>query len=259
MTPTPNEQLPPIGGASPPAPPRDPAADRLARMEQELRDTRNLAQNLSSRLQSATPPPAPPQQNNSEEMRRQFYADPVAASVAIARQAAVEAQQQHGNQHMDTMIAVARSQVRSSDAELFDQYQYEIDAQVAQVDPQFRGNINVWANAFNLVKGAHIRDITDRARQQHPQAPAVHISREGGPAAPSHASAPAPRSTELSPEEKTMARKLGITEGEYSQGKVDNASQNDERVNPLGPSSWDSVVTFSSKEKRRADRLAKRR
>jgi hypothetical protein len=239
-----NNQLPQQQQAAPPDP-------RTIRLEQELAEQRRLTNNLANVLNRNQP------QNNQpsrEDMNRQFFQDPITSTQAIAQQAVREVTQQFGESHMDTLIALARDRVRAQDPELFDRYLPEIEGRVALAGPQFRTNINVWESAFNMVKGAHLNELRDQVRQQQPQAPAIHVSREGGPAQPNVPQGPAPREVALSDEEKKMAKKLGITEDMYRTGKQQNDNQTDLEFAPLGPSSWDKVITFDSKEKRRSER-----
>lgn len=256
--PQPGVNLPPVPGAQPQQ--NQPQVDpRVARLEQELQEQRRLTNNLSTVLSRNVPQQNNGQNPSREDMQRQFYADPINSTQAIAAQAAREAVQQYGAGHMETLVATAREQARSSDPELFDRYIAEIEGNVALAGPQFAANTNVWKSAFNMAKGQHMNEIRDAARQQNPQAPAIHVSREGGPGVPNVPQGPAPRVAELNEDQKRTAKKLGITEDMYRQGIEYNDKQTDLDFNPLGPSSWDKVITFDSREKRRNERAAANR
>lgn len=249
--PEPGQQLPVIPN-QPVANPQE--QQRLARLELELAEQRRMTTQLQSQL---TRPPAQAAPNTSD-LNRQFFQDPVTSAQAIARQAAQEQMQQFGAGHMETLIETCRMQARQGNEEIFDRYANEIEARVAQAGPQFQANINVWKSAVNMVKGEHMRELIDAARQAQPQAPAIHISREGGPAAPSVAGQPAAKAEELTAEEKKMAKSLGIDDDMYRAGKAYNEKQNGD-FDPIGASSWDKVVTFDSRQKRREKRRAAQR
>lgn len=253
-TPQPSSELPPA--TRPTTPAEDPEVVRLrgevARHRQELDSIR----------QRVTAPPAPAANNgqmSQEEMARAFYRDPIQSSAQIAARMIDERLQSEGQASMATLIQVAKDSIRNRSDQykkLFDKYYLEIEAAVNTVAPQFRGNIQVWDNAFNMVRGQHIDEIlaeTAAAKTPElPATPAVHITEGGGPAVPSTRAAQPTQSSELSQDEKRVARKLGITEDQYKQGKAHIAGQCDPIVDPVGKSSWDEHITFSTRDRRRA-------
>ncbi len=260
---TPQPQVPgqaPPQGAPPPEPPpgqNDTAALR-AELERRGREVDDLKRRIMAPPPPSTPPPAPAGAPlDDAQLRTEFFKNPIGVSAAIAQRAAHKAQQraQAGNAaSYDTLVSVARDQARASDPALFDALSLEVDTMVTtQVDPQFRTNSTVWRNAFAQVKGQNIDKVMQIKGQQPPpeppRGPAVHISREGGPSGSSPPRAPAPPSETLTDDEKHVARKLGLSEKAYLQGKKDLAGQA-----ISGPSSWDRFITTSSRDKRREER-----
>lgn len=247
MTP-PAEPLPPVAQAAVGAPP-DP---RVAQMESDLAETQRVVRALQ---QGAGQPPQTRQASPDEsELNRQFYRAPVASTAAIAQQAVQDALRQHGAGYMDTIIESAKQQVRGADPDIFDKYEAEIRARVAQTDAQFHANTNVWKSAFDMVKGAHMREIVEAARPATPAAPSVHISREAGPGTPSGRQPTDPSAaSKLSPEELSMAKGLGVSPDAYAAGK-----EHYDKQTSRGPSSWDTKITFDSETRRREARDKRR-
>lgn len=249
VTPKPEEQLPP---AAAPAKP-DPAVQRL---EAELAQQRKTTQQIMERLGAQTPPPhtAPPPADK-KELEKEFYKDPLARTADIARTVS-EAVMQRSIQEMgpqfETLKQLARDKARANDPELFDKYVMEIEAQVASCAPNLQTNIHVWTSAFNVIKGQHMSEILDAERQKKPSGPAIRVSTDGGPSAPSKG-APAPSAAKLTEDEKMVARNLGLSEEQYQAGK-DHLAKQSER----GPSSWDPYITFDSRQKRKEQREQQR-
>jgi len=237
-------------------PPVDP---QITALQAEVAKSRRDMDELKKRLTPA--PPQPPLQMpppnaqppmDATQLKAEFFRNPLELSTAIAQRAAAEQNQVN----YDTLREVARKAARDQDPEVFDRFETEINLLLANtVQPQFHTNVNVWKNAFNQVRGQHIPEILEMKKQtppnESPRGPAVHVSHEGGPAAPNRA-APAPAQEGLNADEKAMAKRLGITEEQYLQGKKDYDNQSEK-----GPSSWDKYFTFSSKDRRRQERAAR--
>lgn len=269
MTPQP----PPIEGAPPPvsSPPQpDPELERL---RGEVRKSQLTIDELKRKLTAPPAPAAPPANNpnpSPAELNRQFYQDPVRNSVDIAR-SVVEDAMRRNNSGQDTLVRVAKDTVRNQSDEsrrIFQEWEAEIQTYVDAAGPGFASNVTVWENAYNLTRGKHIDDILGWRGQtpptEPPRAPAVHIREGAGPASPSPRAPAAPKATELSAEEKTVAKKMGLTEDQYRKGKEHYEGQNDMQRDPIGPSSWDKpffpgayTPTFSTKELRKAQRAAR--
>lgn len=243
VTPQPNEQqLPPV----------DP---KLTKLEQDLAEQKRVTQSLQASLNRQQTPPPQPGTVSIEDLNKQFFKDPVTTAVAIAQQAAAEAVARSGEVNFDTLVGVARDKARAKNPELFDKYADEIAQTVnTTVDRQFHTNSTVWENAAHIAYGKHMNEIRDLARQTQPQASAIRVS-EGGPVAPGGHQPEAPKgaASKLSDEELTMAKRLNVDPELYAKGKADYDNQPDK-----GKSSWDTVVTFDSRDKRRIER-AKRR
>jgi len=256
---TPPEGLPPVSAVKPPEDPE------LARLRGEVTKNRTELDNLRARFTAPPQSAVQPQgQMSSADMAREFYKDPIQASVAIATKVLQDQQKAGNDSSRSTLIEVARNSVRTRSPEtavLFDKYLPEIEAAVSTVDPQIQTNINVWDNAFTLVKGKHMDEIWAERQSQQSQSdanrsPAVHIKQGGGPEPSSARPAATAAGTELSPEEKRTARKLGLSEDQYKAGKKHYNEQNDPVTHPVGKSSWDDQITFSSVERRRKLRAA---
>lgn len=238
----PGQNLPPV------TPPVAPVVDpKVTALEADLAEQRRMVTNLTSQFQRTQ---QPTQQSTMDDLNRQFYKEPVTTAAAIAQQAAREIFQQQGQNGHETLIAVAKEQARKRDPELFDKYQTQIQARVNLTDPQFHSNIQVWNSAFDMAMGAHMDEIRDEIRKKSPQAPAIKIS-QGGPDIPNGQQGQAPKAggSNLSPEELQMAKNLDISPESYAKGKEDYDNQSDK-----GKSSWDGLVTFSSKDSRRLKR-----
>lgn len=263
------QQLPPAPRQTPPA--EDP---EVARLRSEVARSRQDLDALRSRITAQPAPAAGNGQGMSPaEMAREFYKDPIAHSAAIAQRVVQDTLRAEGEPTRQTMIQMAKSQVRAKDEKLFDKYYLEIEAAVNTVAPQFHGNITVWENALKLVKGNHIDEIIAERAAASGQPPAgeprgngdsaaLHIRQGDGPAPPSPRQPQATAGTELSADEKHVARKLGLTEEQYKAGKAHLEGQNDPVRDPVGKSSWDGQITFDSRERRRkirATQLAQRR
>ena len=268
MTPTaeqpPSSTLPPVTPQRQQPPAEDPETVRLrgevARHQKEI-------DQLRSRVTAPPQPAAGNQQPPSQaELQREFYRDPVGYSAAIAQRVVQDQINNVQQGSHETLMRVARDAARAIDPKFFDKYELEVRANVDTVAPQFRTNVAVWENAFKLVRGNHIDEIlAERGQTPAPEparAPAVHVASGDGPAGPSARAASAPAGQELSSEEKHIAKKLHLTEAQYKAGKAAYEGQNDPVSDPVGPSSWDKFVTFSSKDRRRklaAEREASQR
>jgi hypothetical protein len=239
----------------PPATPQRQAEDpELVRLRGEVAKQKQDFEALKQRV-SAPPAPAaqPSGQLSPAEMAREFYKDPIGSAAAIAQRVVNDQLQQQGHQGYDTLVQVAKDKARSRDPKLFDKYYLEVEAAVSSTPKQFHQNVTVWENAFNMVRGNHIDEIlSERAAAQPPanQAPAVHIREGGGPASPSVRPGQAAEEETLSVDEKRVARKLDLSDEQYLAGKKHLEGQNDPVRDPVGKSSWDAQITFSSKDRR---------
>lgn len=237
-------------GALPPAPQQK---DDTAALRAEIERRGREVEELKRRVMAPPAPAASGQPLDATQLKTEFFKNPLEMSAAIAQRAVMEAQARQGAANYDTLLAIAKSEARKGSEDVWDKFSNEIEMMVkASVDPQFHTNINVWKNALTQVKGQHIDEILEMRKQQVPaetsRGPALHISREGGPAQSSR-SAPIPPKEKLSSEELDVARKLRITPEQYIEGKRFLEGQSEK-----GPSSWDKYITTDSREKRRQDR-----
>lgn len=241
-----DENTQPNGGLPEGTPP--PVDPKMARVEADLAETRRMVESLRQNQQRPGPQ-AQPQAPDMDELNKRFYKEPVTTAAAIAAQAANEAIQRHGLNGQDTLISVAKDQARKKDPDLWDKYVDEIVTIVnSTVDPQYRQNVGVWEFARDKAFGAHYAEIREEGiKAQTNRAPNVRVG-EGGPSQPNGHQPSAPKGAvdKLSPDEREMAKMLDITPEAYASGKehIENQSRK-------GPSSWDKVVTFNSRERRR--------
>lgn len=207
--------------------------DQLDRQEQELNALKNRPA-APAQPQPGGPMPGP----TKEQLEAEFWKNPVEVSSALAMRAAQEFSANAVMPHLDTLIAVARTEARNSckNPEIFDKYSAEIEAKLAQVHPQYRTNINVWKNAANNVFGEHIDDIAKTMGSKV-------VLTSDGPALPSPRAAAAPKTAadKLSDEQKLWAGRLGLTPEQYAHGL--------EVVND--PDKWEQVITLDSEQARR--------
>jgi hypothetical protein len=259
----------PIDGGLPPAPGKDPA---LARLEVDLARERDNNARLTSALNTRQVPqqPAPPAVQGPDQqlrdMNRRFYENPVGHSVTIAQEAARAVVGELAQAQHPTLVQAARAQVRATDPELFDKYAPEIEAKVASLQPQWHTNATVWQNAFTITKGERLNEIA-AARAvapdpNAPQAPALHLRDQGGPARPNTPAQPAlSNKTKLTVQESEWARKFDMTDEAYARSRDRTFQQ--EAENPLNSmkkmSLFDGAVTFSSDQKRKDARDARRK
>lgn len=259
--PPPNEQLPPVPGQPPAADPE------VARLTRSVQDQRSEIDRLK-RLITAPPQPVaqPGQQMSREDMDKQFFRNPIDASIAIATKAAQDTMAQQQGPSFDTLVQVARNEARGTDVKqqaIFDKYIAEIEVAVATAPPNYRTNVNVWRNAFNVTKGAHLEEIlaeagTSSQTAEPPRSAAVHIRDGSGPAPSSPRPGQPPRGEQLSAEEQRVARKFKMSDERYLAGKKHYEGQTDPQSNPIGPSSWDPMITFDSADSRRKAREARK-
>jgi|HubBroStandDraft_1064217.scaffolds.fasta_scaffold00148_8 hypothetical protein len=202
----------------------------------------------------------PQQQVDMQALNKEFYKEPVrlAADIAsaITERAKQEMRQEFSNASFDTLRQSARGMARAGNTVLFDRFAGEIEAEVAKTPTQYQTNASVWQSAMTFVKGMHADELVEEARKAPPTgnggSAAVHISQQGGPQN-GRPAGPPPAVEKLSDDERAVARKLGITDQQYIDGKKSIETQR-----KTGPSSWDSVVTTSTKEKRRREADAKK-
>ena len=241
----------------PPVAPAKPAEDpELARLRAAVDKGNRDLEEMKRRFTAPLAPAATVQPMSSADMAKEFYKDPVGHAVAIANKVMDERAKANGDPNRETLIQIAKDHVRAKDPAVFDKYYLEIDAAVNTVAPQFHGNINVWENAFKMARGNHIDEIlaergeAAKKAQGNGDSAALHIREGGGPASPSARPAQPAAGTELSQDEKRTARKLGLTEDQYKAGKAHLEGQNDPVRSPVGPSSWDKYITFSSRDRK---------
>ncbi len=258
MAPTPAEGQQPLA-VLPPPPVQDPA---IARMAQKIQAQDQELERLKRTVMA--PPQAPGGGMSKADLEKEFFKSPLEFTANIAQRAVQEyAQRQGPGVGFDTQVEMAARIARGDDPEeqaIFDKWRTEIEATVMQVDVPQRANATVWVNAFKMVKGNHARELMDsvRGKGEENRAPGVIIRPGNGPAAPTKA-APAPAgNAALSDEEKREARKFRISDERYATAKKENLEQSDFMRNPLGPSSWDQHVTFSTRGNRRIAREAKK-
>lgn len=236
-------ELPPVAAKTP-----DPETERLkgqlAQSNQQLRDMQQALLRTQQPQQQPNGRVAPP---DAKEFFKQPWENTAEVAHNVATAVTRQAMSELGGA-FGTLVEVARNNVRAEDPEIFDKYELEIKAKVAATPQQFHSQSGTWRIAFNAVKGEHMRELISAARPD-PVAPAVHVSREGGPASPSPRSPNPPKEEKLSDDERKWARNLGLSEAQYRSGKDHYNNQSDK-----GPSSWDSQITFSSRDKRRAAR-----
>lgn len=204
--------------------------------QQEIERVRLALSRPNPPPQAAAPAGPQPQGPSKKELETAFWNDPLGMSAAIATQAANMARQSSGG--IDTLIEVARGEARKDDPEVFDRYEQEIRFQLQSVDPQFHQNVTVWKNAFNMVRGAHSKEIYEM-RKAAPATP----SGSDGPAVPRPASAPPAPKTKLSEDQKYVAKKLGVTEEQYTHGSKIIEEQHGREASP-----WDAVITTEGRK-----------
>lgn len=264
-----NPQPPPASGGDQ-LPPVDPAVSRLnadlARRDQEIRALRDRL-TVQSSYQPPSLPPAPASaasapQVNLKELNTEFLKNPVqsAATIAqaVAQQVTANLADPRNQANYDTQVETAKQLTRYKNVETFDRYAGEIEAKMSTVDPQWRTNNTMWQRAFDQVKGEHFDEEVTRLQSEATRAPAVHISKDGGPASPSLRPAPASPKAALSPEEREVARGFGISDDAYAEAR-DRLDRADPKGRPDRPSAFDEFITFSSEEKRRKAREQRKR
>lgn len=216
-------------------PDADPVAASLAEMRQEIKA---LQQERTARA-------APPQpQNNiptAEDLRKEFFKDPVRMAAAISGETSNQAVAQIQATIMPGLIKQARESTRNTDPEIFDKYEPEIIDKVTKTHPSNHGNPDVWKTAFDLVKGTHFDEISAMKAKKTGTSNGTD-----GPAAPSTKSPAPPKVAPLKDEEVEFSKNFKITQDGFRRGKEIINGQSER-----GPSSWDSVITFDSGEKRK--------
>lgn len=232
-----------------PAIPKPEEDGGLAALQRQLKEQGEEVGRLKQAVKSQ---PQPQQQQHNQapskdDIEKLFWKDPLPMMDAIAKRAAFETEQRVLSSTIDTQVEIARDKVKQSDPDFFEKYEVEIDQMVAQVQPQFRGNINVWQNAVKMVKGAHIDEIiAEKSKKEG----AVNKTAHDGPANPSMKAPPASKDKPLTDDQRTVAKGMHLSDEEYRRGQRRYERQDEE---------WAKVVTFSSEDKRRADANTKRK
>jgi hypothetical protein len=226
------------------------AADPLAALQDELKKQgeevarlrQHAAQQPVVQMQPAQQPAGQPP--SKEDIEKIFWKDPLPMVDAIARRAAWETEQRVHASGADTQRQVARDKAREADPEVFDKYALEVERMVAQVAPQFQGNLNVWQNALNMVRGQHVDEIFAMKLEKKGDQVNEPSRSQGndGPAKPSPRQPTPPKATPLTDDQKEVARGLHLSEEEYRRG-VDRYANQDKH--------WPKHVTFSSEQRRR--------
>lgn len=224
----------------------------LVALQKQLADTTAENERLKVAVKSKViqPAPAPGNVPTKEDIEKRFWTDPLDMTSAIANRAVFEAEQRIMSNVIPSQREAARKEIRGSgiDAEIFDKYAAEIDAAINGMQPQFQGNIQVWRNALNIIKGDHFDDITkfkaDKRAAEGGDSIVTTTRTNDGPALPSGRQPPPPKEKPLSDDEKRIAGGLELTDAEYKRGQHRYDNQDTE---------WSKVVTFSSATKRRAD------
>lgn len=243
-----------VPGLPPPqvGPPAAGGDDPITRLTRAVETQGETLRKLQAQAPPPPPVPGPPAPPDKKAIEKQFWENPLDMVAAISQHAVQTAIQQHGQVGQDTLVETAKQQVRALDPDVWDKFYIEIEAKVSEaVQPQFRGSVNVWKNAFNLVKGEHVSDIV-KMKTAKLAAPAAAGD---GPAPPSPKAAPAPREEPLTEDQKSIADKLGLSHDEYRRGIENYANQ----PGKIAASSWDQVITFDSAKKRREARDARRK
>ena len=233
-------------GGTPVAPPAQENQD-LARLQRELANTQREVQAVRAEraVERAAPAPAAPVAGpTKEQIEAQFWKDPLPITQQIAQRAAYEAAAAVQASQMDNNKAIAREKARNDDPEFFDAYVVDIEAKVAQMPPQYQGQINIWQNAVTMTRGERADEWFQKKNRQKAGAPPVSTD---GPAPPSAKAAPAPKVAPLSDDEKAVAKGLKIGEERYRRGKELLENQDN---------AWAKVVTFDSEAKNNERRAA---
>lgn len=243
----PEDNEPTVTPADPP--PKLEAADdgQLRAMQDQLAKTNQELDRLKGSLHQNQPRAPQPvtQQLTKEDMEKQFWADPLNSTMSIAKyasQQAYEAARREMGLSLESLSELAKEKVRSSDPEVFDKFVGEIEAMVATVPEQFRQNANVWRNAFNNVKGAHMDEIMRMKAGPRPPGGG------DGPAPAGHRQAPAAKKTALTEDQAAFANKLGLTQDEYRRGlELIEVMPNGKTITKEG--AFDTVMTFTDKDR----------
>lgn len=231
----------------------------LKKMREELNRLVGKVDKIGAPPPRQDPPPQPGQPLSKKELETRFYQNPLESTAQIATAVAQSMRAQDGSATYDTMVEVAKGEARKGQEKLWDKYATEVEALVftsTEQNPLVRQNIFVWKNAFNQVKGNHVDELISEAKAEPAggnRSAAIHISDEGGPSAPSRAAGPPPAGDKLSAEEQTMARNLGLSNEQYAEGKRRYDAQDSK---PSRKSSWDDLMTFDTRQKRREQRAA---
>ncbi len=219
----------------------EPTGPSTEDLQAQLDRTREEIDRLKAAPVAPAAPAQPGQPMTREELEKRFWQDPLGFSRAIAQQAVAEDRKAQGSGTVETLRSLAREKVRGTDEvtqQFFDKHEAEVEELVRTVPNNDQANVQVWINAFNVIKGRHVQELVG---SMHPSKP------PDGPS-PSSPSMPAPpKVTPLSEDERQVAKGMGISEEDYRVGKETYADQD---------RSWPTVLTFSSEDARRAAKAA---
>lgn len=212
-----NQNLPPSGAPNegvPGLPPAPPADDPIAAMQRELAEMRTTLQRLPTKPATPASASSTPDINAQKKaLEDQFWQDPIAMTHLMAQTAAVNARQEVLQAVGPTLTEAAKQQARASDPELFDHLLPQIMQKVATVSPDLQTNPITWTTAFSVVKGEKIDDVLQfKASRQ--------VSKPGGPQHGAPKPPPTPAGPVLNDEEKRFARKFGLTDEQYLEGRA---------------------------------------
>lgn len=235
----------------PSPPPIDPERTRMEQaIQQQGRELQAIRTALSARVpQGQAPPPNPAAHPDKKSLEAEFWKNPLDHSSAIAQAQAIQVGGAIMQQLSPTLEANITSQLRNTDPEIWDKFHEEVEQLIQQAAPASRLDLNTWRYAFDVIKGRHIKEISDMLAKRGTPPPEA----DRGPRAPSVRVAPSARKSELSDDEKAVAAAFHLTEDEYRHGKEMHNKDNDFRYSTVR-NAFDGVVTFDSIEDERRKR-----
>lgn len=218
-------------------PPQD---DELAQLRARVAEYEAKNRQYEQRFEALRNQPVPQQPRQvvqpptKADAERTFWQQPletVAGAVQYAQQNTLQ-------QVAPALAEVARDKARQSDPELWDALEPQINARInefAAQNPQAIIYPQLWQNVFNTIKGENVEKVLQVKGKKTEQASA----RQDGPITPGSKPSPAPRTPQLTDEERKWARKFKRTDEQYLQGK--DFIENPDKW-------WGQMFTFDSDE-----------
>jgi hypothetical protein len=157
--------------------------------------------------QAPAPEPPPPRREEPADEKIDVFGDATGSITRLVDRKVAERVNAVTTAASPAVINSCRMSVRESHAD-YARFAGEIDKRMASMTPESQMNPQYWEMTYQLVKGSMTEQLVAEAREDErkKQNPVERVSPQG---------TPPEKPRELSDEEKTIARKLGMSQDKY--------------------------------------------